>query len=623
MNIISINSVSKTIIGSPLFKNLSLGINEGERLGLVGRNGSGKSSFLKLLSGELEPDEGSVARKKGLRIALLPQLPSAPKGCSLKEFLYLGQSSLLSLIKEYETAGKNITGSAAAFEQLHAKMEEEGAFLLEQRYESLCAEFGLPSPDTLIDSMSGGMLKKAAIARSLADNAELLLLDEPTNHLDLVAIELLERKLEEADFAFVLVTHDRAFLQASVNRILEIDNEAVYSYPGDYSSFLEMRAERYNAIERADSRRLAILKVEKKWLMRGARARAGKSERRKKLIKEMEAGALLGPSPMGAFPSTSRRLGKRILELKEVSKHYDGKAVFEPFSYEFAAGDRIGLLGPNGSGKTTLLRIIAGSLLPDRGRVERGVNTVCAYFGQTAAELPMEELVLDFIKKQTELFKLADGLELDAERLLERFLFDRNMWAQKLWSLSGGELRRLQLISVLAINPNVLLLDEPTNDLDIETIELLEDYIDGFKGCVVLVSHDRAFLDSVTETSIIINKEAMLFPGSYSSYKDYIDAQAMADKQPQAKPKESIQNREPQRAGRPKKPSYAEQKEYAGILDEISKMEEEKAGLEALFSSGAGSMELEEASKRYSELDRLIEERTKRWEYLEELIGSC
>ncbi|GAB1432063.1 ABC-F family ATP-binding cassette domain-containing protein [Spirochaetota bacterium] len=622
MNILSLDNVSKTLIGSPLFKNVSLGIETGERIGLVGRNGSGKTSFLKMLSGSLEPDDGSIARKKGLRISILQQRPEFPKGASLKDFLYLGDSSLISLIRDYEAAAHGAPGQAA-FETLQARMENEGGFLFEQRYESLCNEFGLPGINSLMDGMSGGMVKKAALARCLADSAELLLLDEPTNHLDLAAIELLERKLEEASFAFVLVTHDRAFLQASVNRILEIDREAVHSYPGDYGSFLEMRAERYNSLEKTDSRRLAILKVEKKWLMRGARARAGKSERRKELIRQMEAGALERPKAMGAFSSASRRLGKRILELKEVSKHYQGKAVFEPFSYEFVRGDRIGLVGPNGSGKTTLLRLMAGALEPDKGIVEKGANTLCAYFGQDASGLPMEEGALDFIKKQTELVVMADGVMLDPERLLERFLFDRSMWEQKLWSLSGGELRRLQLISVLAINPNVLLLDEPTNDLDLETIELLEDYIDAFDGCVVAVSHDRAFLDGITATTIAINGTAQLFPGSYSFYRDYLDAQeAIAARNASPGLADDKSSASKSREKRAKKASFAEQKEYSGILDEISQLEQEKAGLEKLFSSGVSGTELEAASRRYAELGVLIEERTKRWEYLAELIEA-
>ncbi|MBN2874276.1 MAG: ABC-F family ATP-binding cassette domain-containing protein, partial [Spirochaetales bacterium] len=440
-------------------------------------------------------------------------------------------------------------------------------------------------------------------------------------------IELLERKLTSSSFAFVVVTHDRAFLDAVAGRILEVDRSAIFSYPGDYSAFVEMKRERWNALEKADSRREAILKIEMKWLMRGARARATKSERRKGVIKDMQAAALERPVAMGSFSSKTRRLGKKILALKDVAKRYDGRLVFEPFSYEFGKGDRIGVVGPNGSGKTTLLGLIVGTLEPDEGAIERGANTVCAYYGQTATGLPMDSTMLSFIRRHAELTAMADGTLLDPVRLLERFLFDRTMHDQKLSTLSGGELRRLQLVSVLAEHPNLLVLDEPTNDLDIETIELLEDYIDGFEGCVIVVSHDRAFLDGVTTTTIAIDGTgaAMLYPGSYGAYREYLDAEESAAATVKAgssgrSGRDRAGAPETRAQDKPRKPSYAERKEYEGILDEIEALEDEKASLEALFASGAAGVELEAASRRYAELCPLIDEKTARWE---ELASLC
>jgi ATP-binding cassette subfamily F protein uup len=637
MNIISLDGISKTLIGTPLFKDVSLGIEEGERLGLVGRNGAGKSTFLRILSGVLEPDEGTIARKRGLRVSILPQLPVAPAGATLADFLYEGDSPLVALAREYEAAvsGWEANGDRAAgrrtVDTLHARMETEGGFMLERRYASLCTELGLPGIEATMDGMSGGMVKKAALARCLAEAADLVLLDEPTNHLDLAAIELLERKLGSASFAFVVVTHDRAFLDAIAGRILEIDRSAVFSYPGDYSAFIETKRERWNSLEKADSRREAILKIEMKWLIRGARARATKSERRKGVIKDMQAAALERPVPMGSFSSKARRLGKKILALKDVAKRYNGRLVFEPFSYEFGKGDRIGVVGPNGSGKTTLLRLIVGSLNPDEGLVERGVNTVCSYYGQTAGDLPMEARMIDFIRRHAELTAMADGTLLDPERVLERFLFDRSMHDQRLSTLSGGELRRLQLVSVLAEHPNLLVLDEPTNDLDIETIELLEDYIEGFDGCVIVVSHDRAFLDGVTSMTIAIDGSgrALLFPGSYGAYREYLDS--MEDIHATAGPGASssksgdradAEKLEERVQVRPRKASFAERKEYEGILDEIAALEGEKSALEVFFASGVSGTELEAASRRYSELCPLIEVRTARWEELAALIDG-
>ncbi len=634
MNIVSLYGVSKTLIGTPLFKDVSLGIEEGEHIGLVGRNGAGKSTFLRVLSGALETDDGTIARKRGLRVSVLPQQPAASPGATLAEFLHEGDSPLASLVRDYEAAVSDAGGGAAGHRKvdaLHSRMEAEGGFLLERHYASLCSEFGLPDINAGMDGMSGGMVKKAALARCLADAAELVLLDEPTNHLDLNAIELLEKRLSTAAFAFVVVTHDRAFLDAVAGRILEVDRSAVYSYPGDYSAFVEMKRERWNSLEKADSRREAILKIEMKWLMRGARARATKSERRKDVIKDMQAAALERPTAMGAFSSRSRRLGKRILELDGAAKRYDGRLVFEPFSYEFGKGDRIGVVGPNGSGKTTLLGLIAGTLEPDEGKVVRGANTVCSYYGQTAQGLPMDMRMIDFIQLHAGLTELGDGTVLDPERLLERFLFDRSMHDQRLSTLSGGELRRLQLVSVLAEHPNLLILDEPTNDLDIETIELLEDYVDGFDGCVIVVSHDRAFLDGVTSMTIVLDGSglAALFPGSYGAYREFLDASAAAEA---AAAVETGRAGRPDRGSagqadarsqdRPRRASFAEKKEYAGILDEIGALEDEKSKLEALFASGPTGADLERSSRRYAELCALIDARTARWEALAAMIDD-
>lgn len=633
MNILSLDGVAKTLIGTPLFKDVSLGIEEGERIGLVGRNGAGKSTFLRVLSGTLEIDEGTLARKRGLAVSVLPQNPVAAPGMSLRDFLLEGESPLAALVREYEDAvhGRSHV-DARRMGILNHRMEEEGGFVLERRYASLCTEFGLPDVDTLMDGMSGGMVKKAAVARCLAVGADLVLLDEPTNHLDLDAIELLEKKLLSSTFAFLLVTHDRAFLDAVCQRILEVDRSAIFSYPGNYSTFLEMRRERWAALEKADYRRETILKIEMKWLMRGARARATKSERRKDMIKDMQNSGLERPVGMGAFSSASRRLGRKILQLKGVAKDYDGRRVLQPFSYEFGKGDRIGVVGPNGSGKTTLLAIMGVVISPSEGTVVRGDNTVVSYYGQSADELPKDKRMLEFIRSKSELVQLGGGLVLEPERLLERFLFDRDMHDQRLSTLSGGELRRLQLVAVLAEGPNLLILDEPTNDLDIDTIELLENYIEDFEGCVITVSHDRAFLDGVTATTIALDAggQAKLYPGPYGEYREVLRELAEAEVL-KAKADETARQVAAQAAGdagmptgagrvRSRKASWAEKKEYEGILDQIAGLEDEKSRLETLFASGANQADLEGAGRRYAELGALIEARTARWEELATII---
>ncbi len=636
MNIVSLTEISKTLIGTPLFEGVSLGIEEGERIGLVGRNGAGKSTFLRVLAGVLEPDSGIVARRKGLRTSVLPQSPAAAPGTTLCDFLLAGDSPAAKLVREYEDAMHGRPGPDGRVpdgrqrDVLTQRMEDEGGFSLERSFSSLCSEFGLPGIESCMDGMSGGMIKKAAVCRCLAGGAELVLLDEPTNHLDLYSIELLEKKLRNSTFAFLLVTHDRAFLEAVCGRILEVERSRIYSYPGSYTKFIEMRRERWNSLEKADSRREAILKIEMKWLNRGARARATKSERRKGLIKDMQAAALERPEDMGAFASGTRRLGKKILELKSVSKVYGDRRIFRPFSYEVNKGDRIGIVGPNGCGKTTLLGILSGKIAPDGGSVEKGINTLVAYYGQTADELPRELRMLEFIRKQAELMRLDNSTVLDAERLLERFLFDRTMHDQKLSTLSGGELRRLQLVSVLVTAPNVLVLDEPTNDLDIDTIELLEDYVESFEGAVIIVSHDRAFLDSATETTIAFGDDGgvSLFPGCYSDYRAALEESALSEAQASAKAaaesaaKARAQEPEAGRSPRGRKPSFAEKKEYDGILDEISGLESEKAELEAYFSAGKSGSESEKKHRRYEEITALIDSRTARWEELAGIMGE-
>ncbi|MBU0954796.1 MAG: ATP-binding cassette domain-containing protein, partial [Spirochaetes bacterium] len=522
MNIVSLTGVSKTLIGTPLFKDVSLGIDEGDRIGLIGRNGAGKSSFLRILAGTLEIDEGQLAGKRDLRVNILPQSPVAEPGWTLQDFLLAGQSPAVELVRSYLQAMHNAADSSGSrLGELTERMEHEGGFQLEQSYASLCNEFGLPDIETCMDGMSGGMIKKAAICRALSGAPDLVLLDEPTNHLDIGAVELLEKKLLSSAFAFLLVTHDRVFLESVCNKIIEIDRSSMYSYPGNYSRYLEMKQERWSALEKADSRREAILKIEMKWLNRGARARATKSERRKSIIRDMQADVLERPEAMGGFSSASRRLGKKILVAQDISKSYADTQVVAPFSFEFCKDDRIGIVGANGCGKTTLLRMLCGDLEPDSGTIDRGINTHIAYYGQTADQLPGELRMIDYIRQHADRIILGNGQELDPERLLERFLFDGMMQQQKLSTLSGGEKRRLQLVRTLAAGPNLLILDEPTNDLDIDTIELLEAYIQDFDGVVLIVSHDRAFLDEVCTTVLAFDEDHQLalFPGNYSEYR--------------------------------------------------------------------------------------------------------
>jgi ATP-binding cassette subfamily F protein uup len=607
VNLISLDGVSKALGGAPLFEYASLGIDSGERIGFVGRNGRGKSTFLRVLSGALEPDSGTIGRKRGLATSVLRQRPCFGPGETLGEFLYGGDSSLVRALAERRAAAE--------------------AEILERSYASLCTELGLTGMDRPMATLSGGMVKKAAIARALAPAPELLLLDEPTNHLDVDTIEWLERRLSQAPFAFVLVTHDRWFLDAVCDTMMDIERREIHKYPGGYSDYLERRIDREAALEKAESRRLTILKRELAWLGRGARARAGKSERRKGLIRDMQATGLEREAGMDGFSTLHRRLGKKILELEGVGKSYDGRVVLEPFSRSFKAGERVGIVGPNGSGKTTFLDIVSGRIAPDRGRVERGENTHFAYFDQTAASLDATQTVLGHVREKAERIRMSDGSVLSPEQFLERFLFPREMLELPLGRLSGGELRRLQLVRLLADSPNFLLLDEPTNDLDIDTIELLEDFVSEFSGCVVAVSHDRAFLDAIADSILVFDGSNGVreYVGRYADYR------ALAAPAPAASGEAATQTGSSARAtlaadarssSRPARRqraglSFAERRELDAVLDEISALEEEKDGLESLFvSSSPDPAELEAANRRYPVLSALIETKTARWEEL-------
>jgi ATP-binding cassette subfamily F protein uup len=533
MTLISLDSVSKSLGEGPLFRDVSFGIEEGERIGFVGPNGCGKSTLLRLLSGRLEADEGAIARKRSLVVNILDQNPAWEEGDTIRDFLFRGDDPVVRLVGRYEACLEALHGtgpgaaaaSRAAEAELPAlthEMERRGGFEVEHRFASFLSELGIDDLNLPMNTLSGGMVKKAALARCLAPESELVFLDEPTNHLDLDTIEWLEKKLLSSERAFVLVTHDRWFLDAVCLSILEIDRGRVRKYAGSYSDYLANVAAREAEAERHEQRREAILRVELEWLKRGPKARTGKDKKRQGRIRDMVDGRPEADAPgQDAFQTGSRRLGGKVLELRGVSKSYGGRAVISPFSFRFTRGDRLGVVGPNGSGKSTLLDLISGRIEPDSGSVERGETVVVGYFDQKAAVADPAVEVVEFVRKAAERIRLNDGTDLSAEQFLERFAFPRPMQGQPVGKLSGGELKRLLLVRLLISSPNVLILDEPTNDFDIPTIALLEDFLDSFPGCVVTVSHDRAFLESAADLLLILDGKGGIvsYVGSYADWR--------------------------------------------------------------------------------------------------------
>jgi ATP-binding cassette subfamily F protein uup len=614
MNLIVADRIGISLKDGFLFDGLSIGINEGDRIGLLGKNGSGKTTLLRLLTGEIEVDRGRVARKRGLEVSALEQVPTWPEGCSVEDFLLFGKAPEILLTSRLRALGHSVGNEAS---NLEAELDNYGPVSLENRYLSLCSELGLGDPARPMSSLSGGMARKAALARAMAPRAELLILDEPTNHLDVESIAWLENKLLARGGALMLVTHDRWFMDAIATDILEIDRRQVFRHPGNYSAYLERKAERYAALEKAENKRLARLKIELAWLGRGAQARATKSERRKDEIKAMVGSALERDAVRQRFSSTVTRLGKKCIEFSHITKTYGEKPVLLDFSWDFLPGARIGVIGPNGSGKTTLLGLASGKLPSDSGQVKRGDTLRIASFDQTADSLDVTKSVIDTVLEKAERIALGDGTTLTAEDFLERFEFPRDFQALPVGRLSGGERRRLQLVLILAEAPNVLLFDEPTNDLDIATIELLEEYLDDFGGSILVVSHDRAFLDRVAESLLILDGEggAATFPGGYGDWL-LKQSETEAAMPIQLESTETASAR-PERIKRAARLSFAERRELDGILDLIAVLETEKAGLEASFarSDQRGSDHAVE-SRRHAELEVLIAEKIARWESL-------
>ena len=626
MNIFSLYNITLNGPDGPLVEDVTLGMEDGEKTGLIGGNGSGKSTFLRFILGSKLPDHGEFSKNNSITLGSLPQLPDYKPDMTLEDFYRQGSGPLIELDREYEnclhslTSGKEGDFGEKNLARLTGRMEREGGFTALHNYLSYCRELELKDTTAPLKTFSGGMIRRASIARTLASGASFITLDEPTNHLDLDTIEWLEDILKKRTSGFLMVTHDRSFLDSVCTSIIEIDQGRMYKYEGNYSVYLEKREERRAFAQRAEERRVAVLRRELEWLKRGPRARTGKDRGRKDRIEELLDSGITRETGMKDFSSAKNRLGKKILEIEKVSKNFGEKEILKSFSYSFKKGDRIGILGPNGSGKSTFLDIISGKLKPDDGLVTPGVNTRFAYLEQTRKDINMELSVLDYISSQGERIETGDGTTVTAEQFLENFLFTRAMFSQPLNTLSGGELRRLNVIRCLASSPNFLLMDEPTNDLDIDTIRLLEDYLLSFPGCILLVSHDRTLLERVTDHLFVFDGNGNVngFTGNYSEYR--VSADEKSGGQEQKVVEKSIKNNTKNRTDKVKKGlTFKEKKEFESILDRIEELEAEKAELENLFSDNFQDPDaLKSKTERYNQVLKDIEEKTERWEYLAE-----
>ncbi len=640
MNLISIENLSKTVNDTPLFQNVTMGIDEGEKIGFIGPNGAGKSTLLHILAGLLESDDGNISKNNNLRISMLEQMPVIPEGITVKDFLYRGESPVIKLIAEYHKCLEvGARHALPLLQELTDQMDKENGWEIENNYLSFLSELKLDNPDQLMDNLSGGMKKKAALARALASKPNLLILDEPTNHLDIEIIEWLEKYLGSANFSFIMVTHDRYFLDAVCTGIMELDKGRIYKYPGNYSTFLERREIRLSTEQNEQARIKSILRRELEWLSRGPKARASKDKKRKMRIEDLMDKKVQKEQESSDFSSSNRRLGKKILELRDISKSYNNETVLSPFTYKFKKGERIGIIGPNGSGKTTFLNIISGQTSPDTGKIDKGLNTEFGYYDQLSKHLTKaasENLtVLEYIKETAEQITMADSKIASAAKFLEMFNFPSGTHRTGLAKLSGGEKRRLYLIKTLITNPNFLILDEPTNDLDLDTMMRLEDYVLSFSGTIIVVSHDRAFLDRTTDFLFVFDGKGGIkgFTGNYSEYRDFNqENQASHPKTQPITPRDAMPGRQqvgcsaihPSNrvsTGKIKqKLTYKEKQEFSDLEEKIELLEAEKIKIEALFSkTNINPVEIDKNNRKYKLIISNIEKMTARWEELAEI----
>ena len=620
MNILSIENIAKTLNDEPLFENVTLGLEEGEKVGIVGKNGAGKSTFLRVLSGEIYPDEGNISCARNSNIVQLEQRVSFPEGTTLEEFLYLSKNKNIELLKRYNKALED--GDERLYNQLYAEIERENLWDIERAYYAILTDMGESIDSSRrMDSLSGGQQKKASIARAIALRPTILLLDEPTNHLDIKTIEYLESWIKNTKIAVIIVTHDRHILNECCSTIWELDRKVFYRHPGNFSEYLERKEERLVMDEKEQARLKTILRRELVWLMRGPQARTGKDKNRKDRIYEMQ-GQLrkVREDKQKEFSSLERRLGKKILEVENISKGYDGRTLFSEFSHSFVKGEKIGLIGENGCGKSTLLDILFGRILPDEGNVDKGVNTLFGYYDQLGRNLTSGKTVLEFAEDISKRVRYTDGEDVTAARFLEIFGFPPSKQRTPVEILSGGERRRLYLITRLLSNPNFLLFDEPTNDLDLETMENLEDYISSFPGCAIISSHDRTFLDITVDTLFIIEDGKITkYPGNYSEWKENEEANREKEAALKKETVEAPQTRE-ERPRQKKGLSFKETREKESLEKEISELEELITLLEASFASVEDSPlgTLKERSIKYEEAKIMLDQKTERWLELEE-----
>ena len=606
MILLNAEKISKGYSDRQLLDGCSLAVGQGDKIGLIGVNGTGKSTLLKVMAGVDFPDSGTVTRSGGVRVAYLPQNPEfAPETTVLQQVM-----------------------TGVAIDKARAKEAKVVQQADEYQCKSILTQLGLSDYDQPIGQLSGGQKRRVALACALAAESEVLILDEPTNHIDSEMVDWLESYLKRYQGAILMVTHDRYFLERVVNRIVELDHGKLYSYPANYSQYLELKAQREEMALATERKRQSLYRKELAWIQRGARARSTKAQFRVDRFEELKKPGYVPDQSKLEVSALSSRLGKKIVEIEQISKSFDGKVLVKDFSYNLLKGDRVGIIGPNGYGKTTLVRMICGLLEPDQGRIVRGETVRIGYFSQESfagEDFDPTVKAIDYIRHISQEIQTPEGT-LTAAQMMEKFLFPTDLQYTEIGRLSGGERRRLYLLRVLMEAPNVLVLDEPTNDLDIETLAVLEDYLEQFPGVVIAVSHDRYFLDKLMNHVFVLagNGEVRHYTGGYADYRADVAAERQrlaAQERQETLPNSSLKKTSGGRSHQEKlKFSFKEQREYEEIDGVIAGLEEKIAQTEALIAQNASDYAaLQELTAEKEELETQLAAKMERWVYLNDL----
>ncbi len=592
---LQVENLTKSYGDRMLFDSVTFGVNEGDKIGLIAKNGTGKSTLLRILSGAEAPDSGNVTFRNGLRVGFLAQMPEFEKGMSIID-------NLLATVKPEEH-------------------EEWGH---EDRIRQMLSQLGIENPGQDVDHLSGGQIKRVALAQVLLGNPDLLILDEPTNHLDLQSVEWLENYLTRMRVTLLMVTHDRYFLDRVCNKIIEIDMKQIFTYEGNFDLYLRRRAERIEALTGELAKVKNTLRKEQEWMRRQPQARAGKARYRINAFYDLKERSRANYDEKQIDPTEikSSYIGSKIFEAENISKRFGEKVILDDFTYTFARYEKLGIIGGNGVGKSTFVKMLQGLVAPDSGEWNVGETVRFGYYSQDGLQLPPGKKVIDAITDITEDVVINGTTHYSPMQFLTRFLFTPADQQKYISTLSGGEMRRLHLAAVLITQPNFLILDEPTNDLDIMTLGILEEYLREFKGCVIVISHDRFFLDSIVDHLFVMEGGGVIkdFPGNYTDYRNYLKEQQKATQDAARTTASASQTSQPQRreTARPQKLSFKERKELEALTKEIDELTEEKNSLESLFNSGAEIADIADKARRYSELKEILDEKELRWLELSE-----